>query len=118
MIPRTNTVSNSVGLLLVLMISVLFSSSSIVVEGLSHPPTNAATTATTCAAPSPAFGLFDVITTKLRGGEVHDGSASDDVDALILKAGSNSQLVVIDFTATWYVFTRVIPYLYKKRVDD
>ena len=68
------------------------------VYGLSGP----SHTIPPCAAPSPAFGLSDVIS-QLRGGEVHDGSAAEDVDALILKAGSDQQLVVIDFTATWYV---------------
>ena len=39
----------------------------------------------------------------LRGGELHEPETLDDVNSLVLKAGSASQLVVIDFTAT-YVF--------------
>lgn len=47
-----------------------------------------------------AFGLEDIIA-GLRGGEVVEGTTAAEVDSLILKAGSEQSLVVIDFTATW-----------------
>lgn len=47
-----------------------------------------------------AFGLKDIIA-GLRGGEVIEGTSAAEVDAMILKAGSDQSLVVIDFTATW-----------------
>ena len=37
----------------------------------------------------------------LRGGELHEPQTLDDVNSLVLKAGSAGQLVVIDFTATY-----------------
>jgi hypothetical protein len=37
----------------------------------------------------------------VRGGELHQPETVEDVDALILNAASNNQLVVIDFTASW-----------------
>jgi hypothetical protein len=49
-----------------------------------------------------AFGLQEIIA-GLRGGEVIVGTSASDVDAIILKAGSDQSLVVIDFTATWSV---------------
>ena len=55
--------------------------------------------AATTECPS-AFGLSDIIA-NLRGGEVIGGHTSADVDAIILKAGSDQKLVVVDFTATW-----------------
>ena len=36
----------------------------------------------------------------LRGGELHEPETLEDVNSLVLKAGSAGQLVVIDFTAT------------------
>jgi len=55
--------------------------------------------AATTECPS-AFGLSDIIA-NLRGGEVIEGHTSADVDAIILRAGSDKSLVVVDFTATW-----------------
>ncbi len=37
----------------------------------------------------------------VRGGELHEPETVEDVDALLLNAASNNQLVVIDFTASW-----------------
>jgi hypothetical protein len=37
----------------------------------------------------------------VRGGELHQPETVEDVDAIILNAASNNQLVVIDFTASW-----------------
>lgn len=36
-----------------------------------------------------------------RGGEVHEPESAEDVDAILLRAGSENKLVVIDFSATW-----------------
>ena len=44
----------------------------------------------------PAF-----VASLARGGAVHEPSNASEVDALILKAGSEGKLVVIDFSATW-----------------
>lgn len=38
------------------------------------------------------------------GGDLHQPETVEDVDALVLNASSNNQLVVIDFTASWCVF--------------
>jgi hypothetical protein len=40
----------------------------------------------------------------VRGGELHQPETVEDVEAIILNAASNNQLVVIDFTASWQVF--------------
>lgn len=61
------------------------------------PPTTATTTTT---------GIFGVIqrlpsVVSMRGGAVLEPESHDDVKALIVKAGSEQKLVVIDFTATW-----------------
>jgi len=37
----------------------------------------------------------------LRGGELHEPETLEDVNSLVLKAGSEGRLVIIDFTATW-----------------
>jgi len=42
---------------------------------------------------------------KIRGGQVHEPTTLEDVEALLMKAGSEQKLVVIDFSATWYVQT-------------
>ncbi|GKY96196.1 hypothetical protein MPSEU_000579500 [Mayamaea pseudoterrestris] len=38
---------------------------------------------------------------SLRGGAVHEPETLADVEALLIKAGSEGKLVVIDFSATW-----------------
>lgn len=38
---------------------------------------------------------------SMRGGQVHEPETLEDVQAIILKAGSEQKLVVIDFSATW-----------------
>jgi hypothetical protein len=40
---------------------------------------------------------------SLRGGQVLEPESLDDVEAILIKAGSEGKLVVIDFSATWYV---------------
>jgi thiol:disulfide interchange protein len=63
-------------------------------------------------APLPSFGstvsteCFSTHNTlasllSLRGGHVHKPDTWDDVEAILLRAGSNNQLVVLDFSATW-----------------
>lgn len=57
------------------------------------------------AYPSPAttvFGVFRKLPSPLsmRGGAVLEPETSEDVDAILLRAGSEGKLVVIDFTAT------------------
>jgi hypothetical protein len=39
----------------------------------------------------------------MRGGEVFEPESLQDVEAILLKAGAEQKLVVIDFSATWYV---------------
>ena len=39
----------------------------------------------------------------LRGGAVLEPESLQDVEAILLRAGSEGKLVVIDFSATWYV---------------
>mmetsp|Transcript_9144 Transcript_9144/g.22240 ORF Transcript_9144/g.22240 Transcript_9144/m.22240 type:complete len:178 (+) Transcript_9144:362-895(+) len=38
---------------------------------------------------------------NVRGGELHEPSTLEEVNSLVLRAGSAGQLVVVDFTATW-----------------
>jgi thiol-disulfide isomerase/thioredoxin len=48
------------------------------------------------------FGVVQrVPALSVRGGQVHEPESLADVDALVLKAGSEGKLVVIDFSATW-----------------
>jgi hypothetical protein len=37
----------------------------------------------------------------MRGGQVHEPETADDVESLLVKAGSEGKLTVIDFSATW-----------------
>jgi hypothetical protein len=39
----------------------------------------------------------------MRGGQVFEPTSVEEVEAILLKAGSEQKLVVIDFGATWYV---------------
>ena len=41
------------------------------------------------------------VVSQLRGGAVHEPETLEDVEALLVQAGSQSQLVVLDFSATW-----------------
>jgi hypothetical protein len=52
---------------------------------------------------SPVFGLSKRLPSSLsvRGGEVLEPESADDVDSILIKAGSENKLVVIDFTASW-----------------
>ena len=58
--------------------------------------------ATTVSAVGTSANL-DLSTNPLhvRGGALHEPETVEDVDALLLNAASNDQLVVIDFTASW-----------------
>lgn len=56
----------------------------------------------TCPSPSKGvFGVSQKTLLELRGGEVIEAETLQDVESILLKAGSNNQLVVIDFSATW-----------------
>jgi hypothetical protein len=56
-------------------------------------------------APRPATSLFGVPqripALQVRGGSVVEPDSLEDVESILLKAGAESRLVVIDFTATW-----------------
>ncbi|GAX09726.1 thioredoxin 1 [Fistulifera solaris] len=53
-------------------------------------------------ATTPLFGIPQRIPAlQVRGGSVVEPDSLEDVEAILLKAGAESKLVVIDFTATW-----------------
>lgn len=48
------------------------------------------------------FGVVQRIPAlQIRGGQVNEPEDLSGVEALILEAGSNNKLVVVDFSATW-----------------
>ena len=74
-----------------------------------QPP---ATKKSTCTPPSvsadypPTLGLFGVSQrlpsiAKLRGGAVQTPESLQDMESIVLRAGSEGKLIVVDFTATW-----------------
>jgi hypothetical protein len=66
--------------------------------GTAAAPANSKSSSSTC----PFFGVPKGTTLSIRGGEVHSCETLDDCESLLLKAGSNQQLTVIDFSATWW----------------
>jgi hypothetical protein len=80
-------------------------------------PTGSAHAAGTCAAAknmsnNQIFGVPEAKLAKataasqavqeLRGGELHEPETLQDTEALVLTAATNRQLLVIDFTASWW----------------
>jgi hypothetical protein len=70
----------------------------------------------TCASKTSSSNIFGVPEAKraaaaaalhIRGGDLHEPETLADVEALVLNAATNNQLVVIDFTASWSVRTEV-----------
>jgi hypothetical protein len=58
--------------------------------------------ATPSPRPTPLFGVPQRIPAlQVRGGSVVEPDTLEDVEDILLKAGAESKLVVIDFTATW-----------------
>ena len=59
---------------------------------------------TSAAAPS-LFGVSQKLPPflSMRGGQVFEPETLEEVEAILLKAGSEQKLVVIDFGATWCV---------------
>lgn len=74
-----------------------------------NPSPLPATTSQDIAFLSPVFGLSKRLPSSLtvRGGDVLEPESADDVDSTLIRAGSENKLVVIDFTASWYVFTDI-----------
>lgn len=66
-----------------------------------RPATQSMTTS-----PASLFGVpqrIPALQVRGGGGSVLEPDTLDDVESILLKAGAESKLVVIDFTATWYV---------------
>jgi hypothetical protein len=71
--------------------------------GATPTPSTTATCAASTASTNNVFGVKRGLNTitQLRGGVLHEPVSLEDMDAIVLNAASNQQLVVVDFTATW-----------------